>query len=240
LHTGAVHKMAAHPPLPPRQLHSSLRLHTSIEIAGGGARGGGGERAAVAPATCLAKMLPTPPQCPALSLHPPLLHCVCLGGGPGEGLRGGGGRWSTRACPPPLSEGTGGCCTRRGPARPLSRRGREAAVLEEGLPTPPHLLYSTTPPSAVPVCRVGVGGAARRGWEAGGVQVMSRFCWLPGPGERGGQKGVFCHSWRFSRYIRQIAYDRACFWVVIVVIVGVFLETFGDLPMTENSRKNLS
>jgi hypothetical protein len=33
----------------------------------------------------------------------------------------------------------------------------------------------------------------------------------PGSLDRGGQKGDFCHSWRFPRYIRRFAYDMACF-----------------------------
>jgi hypothetical protein len=72
--------------------------------------------------------------------------------------------------PPPLLHCV---CLGGWAGRGVAGRGWVADDAADGcLPTPPHLLYSTTPPSAVPACRVGVGGAARRGWEADDVQVF--------------------------------------------------------------------
>jgi hypothetical protein len=93
-------------------------------------RGGGGAGPdAVAPAKYLAKMLPTPPQCPALSLHPPSCF-VCLGVGRARGCGEGVGANAAadKGLPTPRADGVGG--------------GQE---IDEGLPTPPHLLYSTHP-----------------------------------------------------------------------------------------------
>jgi hypothetical protein len=61
-----------------------------------------------------------------------------------------------------------------------------------------------------------------------------------GSQDRGGQKAIFCHSWRFPRYISRFAYDWAFFYDVIDVIVCIFLNTFTSLPMTSFFRNLLS
>jgi hypothetical protein len=139
----------------------------------GARRGGAGEE--------LDEADPHPPACPAQSPPPIYDILYVLGGGAGRGAAGRGWVRTMRpmdASPPPHT-----CSTQPTPPStvPACRVGvgRSCAEgvgggqeIDEGLPTPPHLLYSTHPTQHC-VCLPGGGGEELRG--GGGRRAMCKF-----------------------------------------------------------------